>query len=471
MEIIHVSAECYPVAKVGGLGDVLGALPKYEQLSGHIVKVVIPCYHTPFVEENTFELVHQEGVWLGNTWRHFNVLKEKTNKLGFDLYLVDIPGLLDQEAIYGHFNDNERFTAFQVATLDWINAWQDKPDLIHCHDHHTGLIPFMMTQCFKYDALRHIPTVFTIHNAQYQGQMGWDRMHWLPAFDPWKAGMIDWDHLINPMAAAVKSAWAVTTVSPGYMEELMWSANGLESLFRQEAAKCRGILNGIDTAVWDPATDSMLSEHYSVRNFITGKRKNKEQICALFHMDPGKPLFSFIGRLVNDKGADLLPDIITQSVEDTQGNASFLVLGSGDSHLEWRLEEMKTRLNSEYNNFIGYDEQLSHLIYAGSDFLLMPSRVEPCGLNQMYALRYGTMPMVRSTGGLKDTIVDFGDPGGYGIRFLQPSVWDVCYSVGRAMELYQDTKKLNGLKRKMMKLDFSWDKSAQQYIDLYLSLN
>lgn len=471
MEIIHVSAECYPVAKVGGLGDVLGALPKYEQLSGHIVKVVIPCYHTPFLAENTFELVHQEGVWLGNTWRHFNILKEKTNKLGFDLYLVDIPGLLDQETIYGHFNDNERFTAFQVATLDWINAWQDKPDLIHCHDHHTGLIPFMMTQCFKYDALKHIPTVFTIHNAQYQGQMGWDRMGWLPAFDPWKAGMIDWDHLINPMAAAVKSAWAVTTVSPGYMEELMWSANGLETLFRQEAAKCRGILNGIDSAVWDPATDSMLSEHYSIRNFVTGKRKNKEQICALFHMDPSKPLFSFIGRLVNDKGADLLPDIITQSVEDTQGNASFLVLGSGDPHLEWRLDEMKTRLNSEYNNFIGYDEQLSHLIYAGSDFLLMPSRVEPCGLNQMYALRYGTMPMVRSTGGLKDTIVDFGDPGGYGIRFLQPSVWDVCYSVGRAVELYQDTKKLNGLKRKMMKLDFSWDKSAQQYIDLYLSLN
>jgi starch synthase len=471
MEIIHVSAECYPVAKVGGLGDVLGALPKYEQLSGHIVKVVIPCYRTPFVAENSFELVHQEGVWLGNTWRHFNVLKEKTNKLGFDLYLVDIPGLLDQDTIYGHFNDSERFTAFQTATLDWINAWQDKPDLIHCHDHHTGLIPFMMTQCFKYEALKSIPTVFTIHNAQYQGQMGWDRVHWLPAFDPWKAGMLDWDHLINPMAAAVKSAWAVTTVSPGYMEELMWSANGLESLFRQESAKCRGILNGIDTGIWDPATDTLLSQHYSIRNFITGKRKNKEQICALFHMDPAKPLFSFIGRLVNDKGADLLPDIIIQSVEDTQGNASFLVLGSGDPHLEWRLDEMKSRLNSEYNNFIGYDEQLSHLIYAGSDFLIMPSRVEPCGLNQMYALRYGTMPMVRSTGGLKDTIVDFGDPGGYGIRFLQPSVWDVCYSIGRAMELYQDTKKLNGLQRKMMKLDFSWDKSAQQYIDLYLSLN
>jgi starch synthase len=470
MEIIHLSAECYPVAKVGGLGDVVGALPKYEQQSGHIVKVVMPRYRTTFFEENEFDLVHQGGLWLGGDWHHFNVWKESSNKLGFDLYLVDVPGLLDTQGVYGYFNDPERFTAFQVATLDWLSAWKHQPDIVHCHDHHAGLVPFMMTQCAKYAALKSIPTVFTIHNAQYQGQMGWDRLYWLPAFDPWKAGLLDWQHQINPMAAAVKCAWRVTTVSPGYMEELMVSAGGLEALFRQEAFKCSGILNGIDTALWDPATDGMLTEHYSSRNVVSGKKKNKDIICRVFHLDSRKPLFAFIGRLVWDKGADLLPDIIGRSVQETDGEASFLVLGSGDSHIAWRLEELKAHLNSQYNTFIGYNEKLSHLIYAGSDFMIMPSRVEPCGLNQLYSLRYGTVPMVRSTGGLKDTVVDFGDPGGYGIRFNHSSVWDVCYSVGRAMDLYRDARRLNELRHRMMKLDFSWIKSAQQYIDLYYSL-
>lgn len=470
MEILHISAECYPVAKVGGLSDVVGSLPKYQQEAGHIAKVVMPCYRTSFLKENEFELVHQEGVWLGNTWRHFNVLKEKSNKLGFDLYLLDIPGLLDTDRVYGYMNDPERFLTFQIAVLNWVNSWQDKPHIIHCHDHHTGLVPFMMTQCLKYAPLKNIPTVFTIHNAQYQGQMGWDRMHWLPAFDPWKSGMMDWKNTINPMASAIKCAWHVTTVSPGYLEELMHSANGLEDLFRQETEKCSGILNGIDTTVWNPASDIMITHHYNSRNLVTGKMKNKEIICDVFHLDPNKPLFSFIGRLVDDKGADLLPDIISQSVYETNGGVNFLVLGSGDSNIEWMLNRLKEPLKENYNNFIGYNEKLSHLIYAGSDFLMMPSRVEPCGLNQLYSLRYGTMPMVRSTGGLKDTVIDFGDENGYGIRFSQAAVWDVCNSVKRAEELFKDSKKLNTLRRRMMKLDFSWNRSAQQYLDLYNSL-
>lgn len=470
MEILHISAECYPVAKVGGLGDVVGALPKYQQESGHIAKVVMPCYRTSFLANHEFEVVHQGGVWLENTWRHFNVIKEKSNQLGFDLYLLDIPGLLDTERVYGYSNDAERFLTFQIAVLDWLSAWEDKPDIVHCHDHHAGLVPFMMTQCLKYTPLRSIPTVFTIHNAQYQGQMGWDRMYWLPAFDPWKSGMMDWQNAINPMAAAIKCSWRVTTVSPGYLDELMQSANGLEALFREEAAKCVGILNGIDTQVWNPAADMMITHHYNTRNLVSGKMKNKEIICDVFQLDSQKPLFAFIGRLVDDKGADLLPDIIYQSIAQTKGEANFLLLGSGDPHIEWRLNQIKEPLKANYNNYIGYNEKLSHLIYAGSDFLMMPSRVEPCGLNQLYSLRYGTMPMVRSTGGLKDTVIDFGDEHGYGIRFLHASVEDVCYSVLRALELYQDSKKLNALRRTMMKLNFSWSRAAQQYMDLYHTL-
>jgi starch synthase len=292
-------------------------------------------------------------------------------------------------------------------------------------------------------------------------------MYWLPAFDPWKSGLIDWQHAINPMAAAINCSWRVTTVSPGYLEELMTSANGLEPLFRREAGKCSGILNGIDTQVWNPASDIMITHHYNSKNLVSGKMKNKEIICDVFQLDPQKPLFAFIGRLVNDKGADLLPEIIYRSIAQTNGAVNFLVLGSGDPHIEWMLNEFREPLKSNYNNYIGYNEKLSHLIYAGSDFLIMPSRVEPCGLNQLYSLRYGTMPMVRSTGGLRDTVIDFGDENGYGIRFLQPTAGDVCYSVSRGLELYRDGKKLNALRRRMMKLDFSWSRSAQHYIDLY----
>lgn len=470
MEILHVSAECYPVAKVGGLGDVVGALPAYQNREGAIAKVVMPCYKTRFLEQNEFETVHQGGTWLGQTWFHFNVIKEKTNKLGFDLYLLDIPGLLDKEGVYGYYNDVERFTAFQISVLDWVNEWHHHPDIIHCHDHHTGLIPFMMSYCFKYESLRYVPTVLTIHNAQYQGQFGWDKLHYIPGFDLWKSGLLDWGGAINPLATGIKCSWKLTTVSPSYLDELSGAANGLESLMRAERGKSAGILNGIDVKIWDPASDEMIDRQYSARNIVSGKKANKEVLCNTFNLDINKPLISFIGRFVREKGADLLAEIIGRALFETNNAVNFLVLGSGDPQVEWALEQLKSYVGTHFNAYIGYNEQLSHQIYAGSDFLLMPSRVEPCGLNQLYAMRYGTVPMVRSIGGLKDTVVDFGDEGGYGIRFNHPSVWDACYSVNRALELYQDTKKLNGLRRLMMKLDYSWDKSAQQYLDLYDSL-
>ena len=242
MEIIHVSAECYPVAKVGGLGDVVGALPKYQAKEGHIAKVVMPMYRTKFLYENEWEVVHQSSQYLGPHWFNYNVIKEKTNKLGFDLYLIDINGLLDRERVYGYDDDIERFTSFQIAFCDWINQWQHKPDVVHTHDHHTALIPFMLQHCYAFKNLSDIPTVFTIHNAQYQGWMGWDKSHYLPAWDTWKGGLLEWNNTINPLAAAVKSAWKVTTVSPSYLGELTYMANGLESLFEYEKGKTIGIL-------------------------------------------------------------------------------------------------------------------------------------------------------------------------------------------------------------------------------------
>ena len=472
MEIIHVSAECYPVAKAGGLGDVVGALPKYQKALGHITKVVMPMYRTKFLFNNEWELVHEGGQHLGDHFFHYSVIREKENKLGFDLYLIDINGLLDREKVYGYDDDLQRFIGFQIAVCDWISQWQTKPDIIHCHDHHTGLVPFMMRYCYAFSSsLGNIPSVFTIHNGEYQGWMSWDKSNLIPEYDSWKSGLLEWNKTINSLASAVKCAWKVTTVSPSYLDELRYSANGLEDLMEYEKGKCVGILNGIDTDVWDPETDPYISKNYNAENAKDGKRKNKKELADRFGFNPDKPLISFIGRLVGEKAADVLPDAIRSSVYQHHGNAVFMILGSGEPHVESRLEEVKHQLNGFISTYIGYNEALSHLIYAGSDFLLMPSRVEPCGLNQMYALRYGTVPIVRSTGGLKDTVKDFGDWQGFGIRFNHADVNDITYSVGRAIDLYYNKKDLyNWMRSYMMGIDHSWDTSAKDYLQVYESL-
>ncbi len=471
MEIIHISAECFPVAKAGGLGDVVGALPKYQADLGHTTKVVMPMYRTKFLYANEWELVHEGNQQSGGHYFRYAVIKEKTDKLGFELYLVDINGLLDREKIYGYDDDTERFLAFQIAVADWIRKWQHKPDIIHCHDHHTGLIPFMIRHCYAFNHLASIPTVFTIHNAQYQGQISWEKFYLLPAYDTYKWGLLDWDHYINPLASAIRCAWKVTTVSKSYLEELRYSANGIESLMNYEMGKSSGILNGIDADVWDPSKDSLIVKNYDDHLVKEGKRKNKKELAGYFGLDVDKPLIAFIGRLVGEKAADVLPDAIRNSIYQHHGNVNFLVLGSGDPQVENKLEEVKHQFGGYVNTYIGYNEGLSHLMYAGADFLLMPSRVEPCGLNQMYALRYGTVPMVRSTGGLKDTVKDFGDWQGYGIRFNNADVQDITQSVGRAVDLYNNKKDLyNWMRSYMMHIDNSWETSAADYIKLYEGL-
>lgn len=470
MEILHVSAECYPVAKAGGLGDVAGALPLYLNRAGHVAKLVMPMYRTKFLYSHEWEVVHKGYSNLGSRGFEFTVIRESTNELGFDLYLLDINGLLDRERIYGYDDDTERFTAFQIAVLDWVTAWEHQPDLIHVHDHHTALIPFMLGNCYKYIPIRNIPTVLTIHNAEYQGWMDWSKSVYLPPWDVWSWGKLDWNKTINPLASGIKCANRVTTVSPNYLQELRTASNGLEALFEFEKGKCTGILNGIDSKVWDPRQDSYLPHQYGIADLEGGKAANKMELCERFELDFQKPLVSFIGRLVGEKGADLLPSVIRDSFRHIGRRMNFLVLGSGDPHTEWQLEQLKDTAMGDYNTFIGYNEALSHQIYAGSDFLLMPSRVEPCGLNQLYAMRYGTIPMVRRTGGLRDTVIDFEDPGGYGICYNHTATGDICQGVWRGMELYRDKARVHELREIMMELDFDWKTSTEKYIEVYRQL-
>lgn len=467
MKVIHISAECYPAAKVGGLADVVGALPKYQTNLDYEAAVVMPYYHNKYAKQAKYEIDFNCDVFLDENQYKAVVYKVKDSfkTLGYHLFQVKIEGLLDRENVYGYDDDTERFIAFQKVVLDWVFQFEKAPQTIHCHDHHTGLIPFMLTQCVKYKSIRSIPTIFTIHNAGYQGEFSFEKLSYLPEYNIEQSGLLEWDYTINPMAAAIKACWRYTTVSPNYMNELPHAATGLDWLFDTEREKSVGILNGIDADVWNPSTDRMIAKNFNVRTVETGKKANKLALCKKFDLDPEKPLVAFIGRLVYQKGADIMAGIFDTALEANDING--LVLGSGDPYAEFLLNELKEKYPGRYNTFIGYDEELSHLIYSGADFLIMPSRFEPCGLNQLYALRYGTIPVVRTTGGLKDTVKDISEEGGFGIRHEHVTVDNVALAITRANKLYNDTAEFKRIRKEIMKIDNSWENSAQDYIELY----
>ena len=476
MKIIHISAECYPAAKAGGLADVVGSLPKYLNRSGMEASVVMPYYKTTWISSVETEFIYEGEAPAEGGFFSFQIHRLKNSKLGFELYLVDANGRFDRPGVYidpwtGHpyWDEKERFFTFQIAALEWLNSFDEKPDLIHCHDHHTGLVPFMMKECFRYEAFREIPSVITIHNGEYQGRYSMDSYSFLPAFNLERVGMLEWDGAMNCLAAGIKNSWMVTTVSKGYMQELLEFCHGLEVLLRAEKEKTIGIVNGIDSEVWDPESDPLVVKNYGLKTADKGKKANKNEICTLFDLSPSKPLISFIGRLVLEKGADLIPDMI-QKCFDEGLDASFAILGTGDPVIEKIFRELNKSLPGYFHAKLEYNEQLAHRIYAGSDFLLMPSRVEPCGLNQLYSMRYGTLPVVRKTGGLADTVIDIEKKNGYGIVFEEFSLKQLKDSMQRAVDFYGKKELFKKNRERMMKLDFSWEKSAGEYIGIYKNL-
>lgn len=466
MKVIHLSAECYPIAKIGGLADVVGALPKYQNELGMNSSVIMPYYDNAFTKAHKFKEVSSGKIAMGTDSIPFTVRSLPKKNLGFELFLIDIPTLLHTSYVYSN-DDTERFLAFQIAALHFIIQLKQLPDVVHCHDHHTGLVPFLMSHGKDFKILRETTSVFTIHNAQYQGWFSHNKISLLPEFPLEKVGLLDWDNSINPLAAAIKCAWRVTTVSPSYMEELKKEANGLESLIASESDKCVGILNGIDSSVWNTETDDFLIKKYSETTVLSGKKANKKWLCKEFQLNENNPLFVFIGRLVGEKGADLFPEIFRKALENPK--ISILLLGSGNEHTEQQLVALQKKFPKNYNTFIGYNEALSHKMYAGADFLLMPSRVEPCGLNQMYSLRYGTVPVVSSVGGLKDTVID-KEEDGFGICHKEVTVSQVVNAIKRATSWYEDEKEFRKNRKKIMKIDHSWHASARGYQALYNSL-
>jgi len=296
--------------------------------------------------------------------------------------------------------------------------------------------------------------------------MSWAMSRYFPYFDASRFGLLDWNGRINPLAALIKCCNAFNAVSNGYLEELFYSLQGLESLVGQEYKKAFGIINGIDTEIWNPKTDPMLHYNYSIKDAQKGKWNNKKEICMTYGLNPDLPLFGFIGRFAGEKGADLLPDIIDRAIKETRGAINIIVLGSGNAYLEQKLKSLQQIFYTNFAIDLGYKEYLSHQIYASADFLLMPSRVEPCGLNQMYAMRYGTIPIVRYTGGLKDTVADIST-GGSGLNFANATADDVVRAIKRALSIYHEKNVLKGLIINNMKFNFSWEESAKKYLHLY----
>lgn len=470
--IIMVSAECYPAAKVGGLADVVGSLPRYLNKLEARCAVIMPGYHNSWLSQQEAREVHYAGFQMGAEYIQYWVYFINNPELGYDLYAIEIPGKFDRPGIYGdhehpYYRDEiERNVAFQRSVLHWIMHWEKLPDLIHCHDHHTALMPFMMTQCGEFWRLRDTPTVLTIHNAAYQGMFGWDRQYLLPDFARERSGLLDWGHVINSLACGIKCAWRVTTVSENYLRELRETAGfGLQALFHSEWHKSRGVINGIDYDYWNPATDHYLKIKLE-ENIESWKKENKMTLLQELEMPTELPLHVFIGRMVHDKGVDFLAGLIYEYMIYHR-DICFVILGTGDTRLEEQCRMLERNFGPHVRSLIMYNEGVAHRLYAAADFLWMPSRTEPCGLNQMYSMRYGTVPIARATGGLVDTIVPFDGQEGDGFLFRDLESFQGSWGIESSKALFSMPALLAETRQRIMNKNLSWVSSASKYIGIY----
>ena len=469
-KVLHISTECYPAAKAGGMADVVGALPLYQKDHGWEPSVIIPRYDLKWYKDKKYEIIYSDRLNMEFQEYEFTILKCTNHGANYELYFVDLHGLFMRDSIYlndeGHgFHDEpERNIAFQRATLQWLSNTKMSFDLLHCHDHQTGFVPFMVKHCKEYKPLNKTPTFYTIHNAAYNSRYPWSRKALLPVFDEALIPTIDWDYCYDSVNAALQYADHVNAVSPTYLLELMESMKPLKIIYDIKPDKFSGILNGIDNHIWDPKTDQRIPHRFS-GSWSDFKNKNKSALLSTLYKAEDLPLVSFIGRFAHQKGADLLRPVIEQTLTKF-GFVNFFILGSGDRHLEHSIQSLRDRYPERVGCYIGYNEDVAHQVYAASDFLLMPSRFEPCGLNQMFAMRYGTIPVARATGGLKDTVVDF-ESGGVGIAFTHDTVQDLSQAVARALYLYKDQYLFQTIKKKAIKMNFSWESSAKTYIKTY----
>jgi len=476
MNILFASAEAHPLIKTGGLADVAGSLPRAIRNLRHDIRVIIPAYQSILKQPCKFTLVAHLS--LEGVSQPVRILSGKLPGSTVTLYLVDSPGHFDrggnpytmkQGAVWP--DNAERFTVFcraieaialDAAGLDW------QPDIVHCNDWQTGLVPPLLHRHAHRPA-----TIFTIHNLAYQGLFDWKifKKLKLPA-DFWSMEAMEFHNRFSFIKGGLVFADWVTTVSPTYALEIQTPefGYGLEGLISHRKDSLTGIVNGVDYAVWNPGRDLHIPVQFNARS-LTHKLENKRALQEHFSLpvDNNIPVFAIISRLVEQKGIDLIINIVPDLVK---AGAQLIILGSGDSQLEKAIRKAAEKYPQHISTHLGYDEALAHHIEAGADIFLMPSRFEPCGLNQIYSQRYGTVPVVRHTGGLVDTVTDttpatLDDKTATGFSFHETTATALRDAVRRALSCYREPDTWLQIVRTGMKQDFSWKHSAQLYIELY----
>ncbi len=466
MKVLFASSEAYPFAKSGGLADVAGALPKAlrKRLVG--ARVVMPLYGT-VTKEMREKMTFVTSITVPVSWRiqYCGVFEAHID--GVIYYLLDNEYYFKRDGLYGYYDDAERFAFFSRAVLEIIPHIDFKPDIIHCNDWQTAMIPVYLTQMYSQNPFySDIKTVFTIHNIQYQGKYGMELYGDVLGLPEGKESIVEYDSCANLMKGAVQCADKVTTVSPTYAKEILdpYYSHGLDGILKQFTYKLTGIVNGIDTDVYNPETDNLIFKNYTAES-LKNKAKNKTELQKEMGLAvTDAPVIGMVTRLVGHKGIDLIKCVFEELLK---ADLQFVILGSGEWEFETFFYEMSKKYPDKVAIKLGFDNTLAHKIYAGADLFLMPSKSEPCGLSQLVALRYGTIPIVRQTGGLNDTVSDSGDGLGNGFAFSTYNAHDMQNAVWRAIGGFEDKKGFEILQKRAMACDNSWKTSANSYVRLY----
>jgi starch synthase len=473
VKVLFAASEALPFKSSGGLAEVAGSLPKALRRRLVGARVVMPLYDS-IAGELQDQMTFLTHLVVPVAWRRQYCGVFEARSGGVIYYLLDNQYYFKRgRQIYGYYDDAERFAFFSRAVLEFLphlEGW--RPDVIHCNDWQTALVPVFQTVFYaKLAFYQGIRTVFTIHNIEYQGRYGMDILTDVFGLDVRHRSLVEHDGDINLMKGGIECADAVTTVSPTYAKEILtpWYSHGLDTILERRRHKVSGILNGIDTEGYDPACDPAIAASYSAEN-PGGKKENKAALQALFGLaqTPGAPLFGIVSRLVAHKGLDLLCAKLEEMLQSS--DAQLVVLGTGEERYERFFSALAARFPGRAGVRLDFIPTVARQIYAGSDLLLMPSKSEPCGLSQMIALRYGAIPIVRETGGLKDSVQDSGAGAGNGFTFADYNAEALLHAMRRAMQGYRDAEGWALLVRRAMECDFSWSRSANDYIRLYKAL-
>lgn len=467
MKVLYATSEAYPFAMSGGLADVAGALPKALRRRMVGCRVVLPLYDS-VSEELRAKMNFITSITVPVSWRRQYCGIFEARHDGVIYYLIDNQYYFKREGLYGHYDDAERFAFFSRAVLEILPHIDYVPDIIHCNDWQTAMVPVYLNAYYRNDPrYASLKTVFTIHNIQYQGKYGFELLGDVLGLGDEHKHIVEYDGCVNMMKGALQCADKITTVSPTYAREILdpYYAHGLDVILRDLQYKLCGIVNGIDTTVYDPENDPAIFATYSATN-VKNKAKNKAGLQKQVNL-PARadvPVFGIVSRLVNHKGFDLVKCVFEELLK---ADLQFVILGSGEWEFETFFYEMSQKYPDKVAFWVGFIPDMAHKIYAGADAFLMPSKSEPCGLSQMIALRYGTIPIVRQTGGLNDTITDSGDGEGNGFTFASYNAHDMENAVWRALAGYADKDGWNILVKRAMECDNSWNNSAGAYIKLY----